>query len=191
MTLRDFFWTDQYLLVLALFLIFFLIIPIFANKKWYNQNPRGEFRDENDQNELIKNTLEHHKYLESTSYVLSGSALVGLTFIISMNYDDVISLNSLEPAITFFAIAFILETISAVSFHNLRKNFWGYFGQVFQYAGMLSILMGFEVFIFSQTTLNWSILLQVVFPIGMSVIIYLTFEEFKAKILFLHRKRND
>lgn len=184
MEFRGFFWTNEYLMTLGLFLLVFLIVPMIVNKKWYGQNPREEFLNEKDQNELIKNTLEHYKYLESTSYVLSGSALVGLTFIISLNYNE---LNLVESTITFFSIAFILEIISAFSFHDLRKNFWGHLGQVLQYGGMISILMGFEVFIFSQITS--SLLLQIIFPIGMTVIIYLAFRELNAKILFLGKKK--
>lgn len=182
MALREFFWVNEYLLSLVAYLLFFLLFPYFINRHWYKQNPEDEFDNKRDKKELIKNMLEEHKFLEHISYVLSGSALLGLTFIITINYEN---LNVLEPVITFFAIGFILEIISAFSFRDLTTNFWGQFGTVFQYGGIISILMGFEVFIFSQEELNWSLILQAIFPIGMTFIVYLTGKQLESKIKFL------
>lgn len=186
MVLREFVWANNYLIMLILYYISFLLVPIIVNKNWYGQNPKEIFQDPKDQNELIKNTLEQHKFLESTSYVFAGSALVGLTFIVSLNLDN---LNFLEPAITFFAIGFISETISGFSFRDMRTNFWGHFGQVLQYGGIISILMGFEVFIFTQEILRWSTILQLLFPIGMTFIVYLTYKQLKAKLDFLNANK--
>ncbi len=177
MAVREFLWTK----------VSSYMTACFVNRKWYFENPREMFRQDDIKDEAIKNKLSHHKSLESTSYVLAGSSLVGLTFIISSFYNELVPL---EPAISFFAITFILESVSAFAFHDLTKNFWGYFGQVLQYAGVISLLMGFHVFIFSQEVLNWSLTLHLIFPIGITLIIILTFREFLFYLEYMHNSKN-
>ncbi|AFU59695.1 hypothetical protein Ngar_c27740 [Candidatus Nitrososphaera gargensis Ga9.2] len=128
-------------LLLAAYLIIFVGIAWILGRKYLYTNPIEGKDDEG-----RKWVIEEHGKSESTSMTLAGFALAALVFVFTANQEQLES-AVIELLVIFLSLAFVLEIISALCYKHLYARLYPYYGFVFQYGGLLTILMGFFIFL--------------------------------------------
>lgn len=124
--------------------------------------------------ERIRDVVRHAERSEEISLILCGFTILSLVFIISSNQDD---LAAVEDVVALFSMAFIIEIISAFFYHDTRSNLYTFSGMVFQYAGLLAMLLGFISYL--SGVMSWSLIVLLIYVIGVIVFAILTFNEIK------------
>jgi len=123
--------------------------------------------------------LSQFQHKERESNALTGFALVGVIFIITFFQGRNYSLAE-ELLLTFFSLAFIFEVISALMYRMVHRGIYGFLGSLFQYGGILSMIMGFGTFMFQ--VMNWSFYLNTSYLLGISAVIILSGKGFIIQI---------
>ena len=124
--------------------------------------------------ERIRDVIRHSERAEEISLILCGFAILSLVFIISAFRDD---LASVEVVVALFSMAFILEIISAFLYHDTRSNLYTFSGMVFQYAGLLAMLLGFISYL--SSVMSWSLVVLLIYFVGVLAFTILTYNELK------------
>ena len=159
---------DFTLVILVLFIMRFLIISIIYRKGYLTSSPdqdpnkpntagcnkgKGDNltsspdQDPNKPSINSKPKSQKDEYEEwykeqNFSAVLAGFSLTALVFVLGFE-----QLHHLQRMVEFFFIGFILEMLSFLLYKYMVRRAYEYYGTVLQFAGLLSILSGFVVFI--------------------------------------------
>lgn len=120
---------------------------------------------------------------EQVSFALTGFAIIGLVFIMSLTFDD---LSDAELIIVFFTFGFILEMFSAFMYHMFEKFGYQMSAGILQYGGLFAILLGF--FTYFIDIMEWSVYIKVLYLIGLAGFIILSAKELHAYIRYEAKK---
>jgi len=166
------------LIAVPFYIIFFHIVGFVLGRHLWDLNPH-----EHPNWEIIyKAGLRG----EQISYTLTGFAILALVFIISIFIDD---LANAELVIVFFSLGFILEVFSAFLFHFFTKLGFQMSASTFQYGGLFAILLGFYTYL--TNTMEWSILIHVVYISGVVGFVILSGKELHVYINYAKIKDKD
>lgn len=166
------------LIAVPFYIIFFHIIGFVSARHLWDLNPHEHPNWET----IYKAGLRG----EQISYTLTGFAILALVFIISIFIDN---LANAELVIVFFSLGFILEVFSAFLFHFFTKLGFQLSASIFQYGGLFAILLGFYTYL--TNTMEWSILIHVVYISGVIGFIILSGKELQVYIDFGKKKDKD
>jgi len=126
-----------------------------------------------------EHALAQFQYKEQESNVLTGFALVAIIFIITFFKDDTYSIAR-ELLLAFFSLAFVFEIISSLFYRMINRGIHGFLGSLFQYGGVLSMIMGFGTFMFQ--IMNWSFYLNSIYLVGLFAVTILICKGFLDQI---------
>lgn len=149
------------------YLFFFFLIPRVFMPTYFKANAISD-------PDTADAVIEDYGKQEDRGYILAGSSLVALIFILSIPNNN---LGKMEMIVVFFALALVFETLSSFLYHHVTYNIYGFLGMLLQYSGVLAMLMGFQVYFLSDY--SWSLALNLIFPITLTVIVILTIKELK------------
>ena len=166
------------LIAVPFYIIFFHIVGFVFNRDLWNLNPYEHPNWE----KIYKTGLRG----EQISYTLTGFAILALVFIISIFINN---LANAELIIVFFSLGFILEVFSAFLYHFFTKFGFQLSASIFQYGGLFAILLGFYTYL--TNTMEWSILIHVVYISGVVGFIILSGKELQIYINYAKKKDNN
>jgi hypothetical protein len=136
------------------FIFYYIILSLIFGYKVLSSRP-GEGIDTS----KLDDVYEEWDKEQNLSSVLAGFAVTALTLVLSLQ-----NLKQQIWLVQFFTLAFVFEMVSFVAYKYIDKRFYEYLGTLLQFAGLLSLLNGFTIFIIKEIGLT-SILI-VAFTIG-------------------------
>jgi len=166
------------LVAVPFYIIFFHIVSFVLGRQLWDLNPHEHPNWEI----MYKAGLRG----EQVSFTLTGFAILALVFIISIFIDN---LANAELVILFFSLGFILEVFSAFLYHFFTKFGFQLSASIFQYGGLFAILLGFYTYL--TNTMEWSILIHVVYISGVVGFIILSGKELQIYINYAKKKDKD
>jgi hypothetical protein len=148
------------LFILIIYLIVFIILSLIRGDIYLASSPiqKKHLTSDIEKDETIEKEYEENYREQNFSAILAGFAISVLAFIFSI---DKIKLP--QQTIEFFFIGLFLEVLSFLCFKYMVRRAYNYYGTLFQYSGLLSILNGFFIFIIHNYQMSTTIIITFIF----------------------------